>query len=161
MRPLRCALALWALSLASPALAAPPLAEGPSVQEPYARATPPAARTGAVYLTLRGGAEADRLIGVESPRAERAEIHATLKSPEGVMRMTGLAEGLPLPAGGTAVLAPGGTHLMLIGLKAPLKAGGKAPLTLIFESGARLEVEAPILSTRDLRKREAAPSAPP
>ncbi len=150
MRLFRLAFAASVLSWAPPALA-----EGVSAHDAYARATPPGARTGAVYLTLRGGAGEDRLIGVESPRAERAELHATLTTPEGVMRMERLAEGLALPAGGTAILAPGGAHVMLIGLTGPLEAGGEAPLTLIFESGARLEVEAPILSAREMRGREA------
>jgi copper(I)-binding protein len=58
----------------------------------------------------------------------------------GVMQMRRMAEGLEIPANGEVELKPGGFHLMLIGLKAPLGEGESVPMTLIFEGGARVEV---------------------
>ncbi|MEG8019573.1 copper chaperone PCu(A)C [Sphingomonas sp. LR55] len=55
----------------------------------------------------------------------------------GVMRMRQLVDGLAVPAGGTATLAPSGNHIMLIGLKSPLKAGERVPATLRFARGGR------------------------
>lgn len=137
----------------------PALAEGVSAHDAYARSTPPGARTAAAFLTLQGGAEDDRLISVSSPQAGRVEIHETREDAAGILSMRELAGGLPLPAGEAAILAPGGAHLMLFDLTGPLEAGETARFTLIFESGARLEAEAPILSPREMRGRSAAPAA--
>lgn len=148
------AAALTALALAAPAPAfAKDEGSGVSVSDPYLRETPPGARTGAAFLTLRGGAAADRLIAVESPAAARVEIHETSQDEAGVMRMRKLEAGLPVPAGEAVTLASGGLHVMLIDLAAPLKAGETAALILRFDSGAEIAVEAPILSTREMRAR--------
>ena len=107
-------------------------------QQPWSR---PAAAggTGAGYLVLVNKGPADALVGVESPIAQKVEMHAADMS-GGVMRMK--AEGrVALPAGGRVTFAPGGRHLMLVGLKKPLKRGERAPATLRFASGARLKVE--------------------
>lgn len=130
-------------------------AQGVSVSDAYARATPPSARTGAAFLTLHGGAAEDRLIAAESPLAARAEIHAAVADEKGVVGMRKIAEST-IPAGGRVVFAPGGPHVMLIGLREPLKAGETAPLILRFASGAEVAVEAPILSPRELRGRSGA-----
>jgi copper(I)-binding protein len=58
-----------------------------------------------------------------------------------VMRMRELEKGLEIPAGGTVTLAPGGFHLMLIGLTAPLKAGTRVPVTLVFEKAGSIDIE--------------------
>ena len=57
-----------------------------------------------------------------------------------VMRMREMAAGLELPAGKTVSLSPGGLHLMLVDLKAPLKLGDKVPLKLRFEKAGEIEV---------------------
>lgn len=142
------AAALTALAFAFPAFAE---TSGVSVSEPYARETPPGARTGAAFLTLQGGAADDRLIAVESPAAARVEIHETRMDEAGVMRMRELEAGLPVPAGAAVTLASGGLHVMMIDLAAPLKAGETVALTLRFDSGAEVAVEAPILTMREMR----------
>jgi copper(I)-binding protein len=103
-----------------------------TVSDPWSRATAPRATVGAGFLTIRnGGAQADRLVSVASPRAERVEIHA-MSMKNGVMRMRPLANGVIVPSQRATTLAPGGNHLMLMGLKAPLKAGERVPVTLRF-----------------------------
>lgn len=104
-----------------------------------AYATPAAARNGAAYLVIQNrGAAADRLMSAETAAAGTVELHATLHE-GGVMRMRPMPA-IDLPAGGTVRLQRGGMHVMLIGLREPLKAGTKFPLTLVFEKAGRLEV---------------------
>ena len=130
--------------LATPAVA---LAQGASplrIEQPFARATAPTARAGGAYMTIvNSGATADRLLRVESSAAARAELHTVIKEGD-VMRMREVA-GIDVPANGKATLAPGGFHVMLMELKAPLKAGDTAALTLVFEKAGRVEVAVPIL----------------
>ena len=126
-------------AVAAPALAAPAAVR---TSEAWCRATPPAAPTAACYLTLTAAAD-DRLVAVETPAARTAEIH-TMSMDGGVMRMRRLAEGLALPAGKPVALKAGGEHLMLIGPKAPLTAGGSVRLTLKFAKAAPVTLTAPV-----------------
>lgn len=111
------------------------------IGHPWTRATPPAAKVAGAFMsfTNEGGA-ADRLVGGTSPIAERVEIH-TMEMAGGVMKMRPLADGLEVAAGAKVELAPGGIHIMLIGLKQPIAEGDKVPLTLTFEKGGDIEVE--------------------
>jgi uncharacterized protein YcnI/copper(I)-binding protein len=116
-----------------------------SIEGAWTRATAHGARVAAGYLTIRnGGSEADTLVSVETPVAERGEIHDMTMSNEGVMRMRRLAEGLEIPAGGSVELKPGGKHLMFIDLKQPSVEGGTVPVKLTFKSGAVAEISLPI-----------------
>ena len=113
-------------------------AEAPRVSGAWARATPPGATVGAIYLRIEGGAEADRLIGAATVRAARVEFHGTDEI-DGVVRMRAAAA-IEVPAGRQIELVPQGLHLMLFGLTAPLRAGEQLPLTLRFERGGEREV---------------------
>ncbi len=114
------------------------------VEDPYARATPAGAMSGAVYLTLDNKTNAaDRLIGASSNVAAQIQIHE-MSMVNGVMQMRQLANGLPVPAGESVALKPGGYHVMLIGLKKQLKAGETLPLTLTFEKAGNISVTVPI-----------------
>lgn len=105
------------------------------IQTPWSRATPPTANVAAGYLTLKNdGDTPERFIGASSTSAQRVEIH-TMDMVDDVMQMRHLSDGLEIPAGEEVALAPGGYHLMLIGLGAPLAEGDRVPLTLAFESG--------------------------
>jgi hypothetical protein len=107
------------------------------IESPWARES--VTRTGAAYLTVRnGGDAADRLVGVVSEVADRAELHSSVVQ-DGVMRMRPV-DAVEVPAGGEAVLEPGGLHVMLIGLKAPLEEGDSFALTLVFEDAGEVEV---------------------
>jgi hypothetical protein len=98
----------------------------------------------AVYLVLaNGGGAADRLIAAQADVSNAVEIHET-KMEGDVMRMAQVEGGIELPAGGQVELKPGGYHVMLIGLTRDLNVGEKFPVTLQFESGNSLVVEAEV-----------------
>jgi copper(I)-binding protein len=109
------------------------------IEDPWSRATPPGAKIGAGYMKITGGAAADRLVGASSPAAARVELHVTEKKGD-VMRMRQV-KAYDIPAGGSFELSPGGAHLMLVDLKAPLKEGAKVPMTLRFEKAGEVKVE--------------------
>ena len=100
------------------------------VTNAWARATPGKAETGAAYLTIQSPT-ADRLLSVFSPVAKKAELH-TMSMEGMVMKMRPLAD-LEISAGQPVTLKPGGQHVMLLGLDAPLREGQSFPLTLTFE----------------------------
>ena len=100
------------------------------IDHPWARASAGAAKTGAAYLTITDQGQPDQLTGASTPIAASAELHESMDD-MGMMKMRPIA-GLTLTPGKPVKLAPGGYHLMLMGLKAPLKAGDTFPLTLQF-----------------------------
>ena len=111
------------------------------IDQPWSRATPPTAPTAGGFLTITNrGTAPDRLVAARTAAAGQAQIHQ--KKMEGdVMRMRELENGLEIPPGATVKLAPGGYHLMLMQLKAPLKAGERVPVTLVFEKAGSIDVE--------------------
>lgn len=150
--PLLAAVAITAAEAPPPAPDATSVAEpGPAASpitssQAWARATAPRAVAGAVYLAIaNGGAQEDRVVSATSPACERVELHRHERSEDGVLRMVAV-ESLALPPGATVTLQPGGDHLMLIGLKAPLAEGGRVAATLTLASGATLEIDAPVLA---------------
>lgn len=117
-----------------------------SVAHPWARATPGGSTIGAAYVEFSGlkGAQGDKLIGASSPVAGRIEVH-THEIADGVMKMRKV-DSVGVAAGETHKLAPGGDHLMMFDLKAPLKQGEVFPLTLKFETSGDITVDAAIES---------------
>jgi periplasmic copper chaperone A len=114
------------------------------VEKPWARATPAGASTGAVYMTLDNKSNAaDRLTGVSTDVAATVQVHE-MKVVNDKMQMREVAGGLAIPADGSVVLKPGSYHLMLMGLKKPLKAGDSFPLTLKFEKAGEVAVTVPV-----------------
>ena len=118
-------------------------AEGVVAIEPFAFATAKTAKAGGAYVSLMNHGPADRLIGAESDVARRVEVHEHIKDGD-VMRMRHVEGGLELPEGGMIEMKPGGYHVMLMGLHAPLEVGQSFPVTLVFESGAEVTVDVPI-----------------
>jgi len=112
---------------------------GVTVQEAWARATPGAATNGAAYVTLAGGSQPDSLVGVSTSVAAMADVHETIND-NGVMKMRSVPA-VPIPPGQTVTFAPGGTHIMLMGLKQPLTAGQNFPLTLTFAHAGAVTVD--------------------
>lgn len=110
-----------------------------SVENPWARPTPPSAKLGAGYLTVVSSGAADRLVGAASPAAARVEMHVTLRDGE-VMRMREV-KAFDLPAKGRLELKPAGAHLMFVDLKRPFKQGDKVPVTLKFEKAGEVKVD--------------------
>lgn len=133
------------LIAAAVAAAAGPALAAPQVEAAWSR---PAAQgtTGAGFMTLvNPDAKPDALVGAESPLARDVQIHqSSMKA--GVASMQRLAR-VPLPAGGRVTFAPGGYHLMLMGLTKALKAGDAVPLTLTFASGAKVKASFVVGST--------------
>ena len=110
------------------------------ISQAWSRATPGGAKVGGGYLTIENkGTAPDRLIGVSSDAAGKVEVHEMTMS-NGVMTMRPLEKGLAIEPGKTVRLAPGGYHLMLMDLKAPLKQGEKLPITLDFEKAGKVQV---------------------
>jgi copper(I)-binding protein len=113
------------------------------IDHPYARPTPPGARTGGAYFTIRNsGTQADRLVRVASPVATSVELH-TMKMEDNLMKMRAISA-LDIPAGATVSLGSGGYHVMLVNLAHPLTAGSSVPLTLTFEHAGSIDVTAPV-----------------
>ncbi len=111
-----------------------------AIGHPHAAATAAGARTGAGYLSVtNSGAEADRLLAVKAD-FPRVELHATEVDAAGVARMRPV-EALEVPPGATVTLAPQGTHVMFMGLDAPLVEGERVPAVLVFEKAGEVAVE--------------------
>lgn len=96
----------------------------------WARATFAGQKTSGAFMRLTAP-DATRLVRVETPAADVAEIHE-MKMDGDIMKMRAVP-GLDLPAGQAVELKPGGYHLMLMDLKAPLVKGSSVPLTLVFQ----------------------------
>ena len=145
------AVALLCAGLATPRARAHGTRAGKlTIDHPYATPTPPGARTGAVYFRtlVNRGDLADRLIGARTPLAESVEIHRSVMDGD-VMRMRRI-EALEIPPGAALKLRHGGdTHLMLLGLKAPLQDGQTFPLWLRFERAGEHEVTVWVQTPRD------------
>lgn len=114
--------------------------------------------TGAfMKVTAKDGA---RLVGVSSPVAGVTEVHE-MKMEGDVMKMRALAGGLDLPAGKTVELKPGGYHVMMMDLKAPLAKGSTVPLTLVFKDAkgveSKLELKVPVATTAPGAKADGKP----
>lgn len=121
----------------------------------WARSTPPGAVNGVVYLTVASPSD-DVLVGVSVPPAvaAAAAMHETMggggaspmpnmpdmTTPGAEMTMAPL-DSVALAAGEAVAFEPGGRHIMLTGLAGQLAAGDHFPLTLVFSSGASLEVD--------------------
>jgi copper(I)-binding protein len=127
----------WAAAGAEPSI---------HVADAWARATPPGVDNGAVYCKISNHGGADRLVGARSPAAQAVEIHTSLAQ-NGVVEMRRV-DALPVEAGASVELAPAGTHVMLVGLAAPLVAGAKIELTLVFATAGEVTVEVPVVDAR-------------
>jgi copper(I)-binding protein len=129
---------------------------GVAVDKPWARNSPMMASAGAIYMDLEA-AEDDRLIGasVDSSIAGKVEIHETAMMGDstgeegsmddedqvsGAMTMREVGE-IALPAGTTVNLEPGGFHIMLLDITAPLELGETFDVTLTFENAEEKTVE--------------------
>lgn len=127
------------------ATSAPASAAGTlTVEGAWARPSTGADRAGAAYLVIRSASAVDdALVGASSPAAATVEIHETAADASGMMAMHPV-ERIPIPAGGSVELKPGGYHIMLIGLTTPLEVGSKIDLTLKFASSAPVTVQAEV-----------------
>ena len=110
------------------------------ISQAWSRATPSGAKTGGGYVTIENrGSAPDRLIGGMADVAGKVQVHE-MSMDNGVMKMRPVDNGLAIDPGKTVKLAPGGYHLMMMDLKAPLKQGDKVPVTLEFEKAGKVTV---------------------
>lgn len=130
-----------ALGIAAPSHAQ----QTPIIEDAWARESPPGSPNGAVYLAIWNPGAADRLVGVDvsTDVAERAELHAVTQA-DGMMRM-GVVHAIEVPAGARVALEPQGRHVMLIGLRRPLKQGETLVLRVRFENAGTTSADVPVL----------------
>ncbi len=128
MKRCRGLLSALVLSLAS----GPSFAAGLTVTDAWSRSTPPVAKVGVVYFTLKNDTgKSDRLLKISTPVAEKVQVHRT-EVLDDIARMREVAV-LHVDAEQTLEFQPGGLHVMLIGLRQPLVAGTTYELELLFE----------------------------
>jgi len=125
------------------------LAQTIEVQNPWVSWLP--TTTTAAYFTLvNQGDRPVRLLEVLCPLAKETMLMITTQTPETVNGQQEMALGMQMvpyfliPPHGRLVLAPGGNHVMLMGLRSPLKLGERVKLILIFSDGSRMTIEAPV-----------------
>jgi periplasmic copper chaperone A len=112
-----------------------------TIADPWVRATPKGATTGAGYMTItNAGTTPDRLMSGSSDVAPKFEVHE-MTMENGVAKMRLIKGGLEIKPGETVELKPGSFHVMFVGLKKPLTAGGHIKTTLVFEKAGTVNVE--------------------
>lgn len=115
--------------------------DGIEIGDPWARASAMVQNAGAAYMTISAGEEGDTLIGVsvDSSVAGMAELHQSAMGDDGMMTME-MVPSIPVPANGSVSLEPGGYHVMLMNLAAPLQTGEEFEITLQFENAGEITV---------------------
>ena len=110
-------------------------------EDAWARTSAMMQDAGAVYVTITGGETADTLVRAQAPTdiAAMTEIHETTMNDEGTMMM-GEVPAIDVPAGTTVMLEPGGYHIMLMNLAAPLESGQEFDVVLTFETAGEVTV---------------------
>ncbi len=115
-----------------------------TVTDAWVREVPPASTISAAYMKIaNNGDKDDKVTGASSTAAETTEIHLSSVDDKGVAKMEKV-DGVAVAAGETVELKPGSYHIMLIGLKEPLKAGENVEIVLDFENAGEVTVSAPV-----------------
>lgn len=118
-----------------------------SIEHAWSRATIGAGRPGVFYVEITNtGSADDALVGIATPVADMPMLHETVVT-DGVASMPH-AMSVPVPAGQTVALAPGGFHGMLMDLKSALREGDSFPLSLTFRDAGEVTVNVEVLSLR-------------
>lgn len=118
------------------------------LHDPRIFAVSAAAPTAAGFLVIENlSGRDDRLVGIETPMAKRAELHSSTTDDAGVTRMRRFDGGVSIADGGRHVFEPRADHLMLMGVTGPLEDGATVPITLVFEHAGRVEVQFPVTHT--------------
>lgn len=122
------------------ALATPAAAQDIRIETPVLRVASPVSKTGAGYMVIRNtGRTADTLLSVTTDPSTRSDLHGTIQS-GGVMKMRAQEGGVPIAPGARVQFAPGGLHIMFIGLKKPVPPGTKVPARLTFARAGVIDV---------------------
>lgn len=137
--PIAASLAL----LSAHALAAG-AADAVSVADPYVRMVPPGATATAAFMVLKnGGAKDVKVVKADNPASKVTELHTHINE-GGMMKMRQVKD-IAVKAKGETALKPGGLHVMLIEMKAPMKEGDVIPITLTFDDGSSKKVDAKVV----------------
>jgi periplasmic copper chaperone A len=114
------------------------------ITDSWVREVPPVSSVTAVYMVIENAGDTDdKLVDVKSEASKSAEVHST-KVDENYVATMEKIDALPIASGERLELKPGGSHIMLRGLKKPLKVGDKVDLDLIFEKSGVIRVEADV-----------------
>lgn len=135
---------LLSLSLSACDRVAPePSSQVVSIEDAYIRAMPSGQKVTALFMVMHNSSDIDRqFVSASSVASDKVELHEH-KFVDGMMKM-GQVKAIDLPKKSTAVLKPGGYHVMLIGLKKDLKVGEKVPVSFFFADGTMLDVQVPV-----------------
>ena len=137
-------LLLASLMVSAGALAA--AADMVTVDEPYVRLAPPNAPATGAFMVIKNAGDKDvKVVKADNPASKSTELHTHLNE-NGVMKMRPVAA-IDVKSKGEAVLKPGGLHVMLINLNAPMKEGDVVPITLTFDDGSSKKVDAKVVKT--------------
>ena len=121
-----------------------------AIGHPFATPTVPGAKNGASYFARleNKGAQPDRLLRASTPAAAAVELHTMSVDAQGIMRMRQV-DAIVIAPRSTLQMRPGqGAHLMLVGLREPLREGATFPMTLEFERGGKIEVTVAVQQRR-------------
>ena len=119
-------------------------ADGITVESPYVRLAPPNAPATGAFMVIRNAGDKDvKVVKADNPVSKVTELHTHLNE-GGVMKMRPVPS-IEVKAKGEAVLQPGGLHVMLIDLKAPMKEGDSVPITLTFDDGSSKTINAKVM----------------
>ena len=122
------------------------------IDHPWARPTIGSSTNSAAYMTLsNSGDKADKLLAVKSDAAEHVALHESRMDGE-IMRMVPVKDGIEVPPHGAVELKPLGLHVMLMGLRKPLKEGEKFPMTLVFAKQGDVKVEVKVEKNPEAKK---------
>lgn len=114
-----------------------------TVEDAYVRATPPNSKNSAAFMVIKNTDKKEvKLIAAASDIADRVELHTHINE-DGMMKMRQVEE-IIIEAENTVSLQPGGYHVMFLNLKQPLKEGQSVALSLYFDNGEQIRLDAPI-----------------
>jgi copper(I)-binding protein len=116
----------------------------------------PAGGTGGAFMTVVGGPEADTLVAARFAGAERVEVHEGFETAAGLRRMREVEGGIPVPAGAAVRLQPGGYHIMLMGLTAPLAVADTVTVEVEMARAGTVPVRVAVRPVEELGRRAAA-----
>lgn len=142
--PFTTAVLLTAVAAISFARGAEVETGGIAITAAWARATPPGGKVGAAYINIENRSDTEeRLLGAASPAAGSVSVHETVEE-DGIAKMRPLPS-LSVARGATLEMKPGGIHLMLTGLSAPLREGEQIAVTLQFEDAGSVTVPVEVM----------------
>ncbi|KEO53069.1 copper chaperone PCu(A)C [Thioclava pacifica] len=126
-------------------IAMPAFADEIEIVDAYVRSSSPVSKSAAAFMDIRNTTDRDdRLVSASSDIAARVELHTHQVGPNGEMQMREVKGGFPVPAHGEHLLARGGDHVMMMGLRHPIHQGDLVRLTLVFEKAGTMVLDVPV-----------------